>query len=114
MPGSHVGTKLPSRGLSEIPRQGHGPTGAARALRELWLGQFLRPQQQIQSWRITKWNKIQQCNKIARCLARLQPSEHEQPGFVQEAVWPLRVTSCLGSPARGGRALNGLSGAFHR
>lgn len=112
MPGSHVGTKLPSRGLSEILRQGHGPTGAARVLRELWLGRFLHPQQQIQSWRITKWNKIQQCNKITQRLVRLQPSEREQQGFVQEVAWPLRVALCLGSPARGGRVLNGLSGAF--
>lgn len=111
MPGSHASPELPSRGLSEISRQGHGPTGAVRAARELWLGRLLPRRQQIQSWRITEWNKIQQCNKVARRLVRLKPSERTQPGFVQEAAAPLRVTLCLGSPARS--ILSGLLGAFH-
>lgn len=81
--------------------------------RELRLGWLLPPRQQIQSWQITEWNKIQQCNKITWHLVRLKPSEREQPGFVQEAVQPLWVTLCLGSPAKGGRGLNGLLGAFH-
>lgn len=73
-PSSHAGTELPSRGLSEAPRQGHGPTRAARAARELRLCRLLPPRQQIQSWPITEWNKTQQCNKISRRLVHLQPS----------------------------------------
>lgn len=83
--------KLPRRELSEAPRQGHGPTGAARELR---LRQLLPPRQQIQSWRITEWNKTQQCNKISRRLVHLKP---EQPGLAQDTARPLRATSRLGA-----------------
>lgn len=94
-PSSHSSTELPSPGLSEAPRQGHGPSGAARELR---LRRLLPPRQQIQSWRITEWNKTQQCNQISRRLVHLKP---EQTGLAQEVVArPLRATSCLGSPAR--------------
>lgn len=113
-PGSHAGTELSSQGLSEIPRQGRCPTSSVRAAQELWLGRLLPPQQQIQSWRITEWNKIQQCNKITRHLARLKRSEREQPEFVQKVARPLRVTSCLGSPAKGREGFKCPFGCFPR
>lgn len=48
MPGARTSAELPSQGLHEPPRQGHGPTGAARAAQELWLGRLLPLRQQIQ------------------------------------------------------------------